>query len=164
MADDPFAPPKTSVADSDGPPQPGSLWKGVLIGGVVDLGGTTILGIVIFFTYAVLHVTPEMSQGDLEVLSEQFTRDAARLDSVWGLAGIGLGSGLSLLGGYVCARFAKESWKLATLILGVAVAAIGVASAAEYYLLGENLSLGLLTVAIVYFGGWLREGRRPRTP
>ena len=164
MTDEPFAPPRTHVADTDAHAQPGSVWKGVLIGGTVDVVGTTVLGIIIFFAYMALNVSPEMSPADIDLLGERFSQEAVRLDSVWGFSGFIIGGGLSLLGGYICAGFARERWKLAALTLGVAMAAFGLVSVAEYYSLGENLSLALLTLAAVYLGGWLHEGQRTRAP
>jgi len=73
-----------------------------------------------------------------------------------------LGSGSSCLGGYVCAIFAKERWKTAALILAIAIAVFGFIFGSNSHALGVNLSLILLTVVLIYLGGWLREGRQQK--
>lgn len=160
MVENPFAPPRSHVADTDEPSKPGSVWKGMLIGGALDIIGTTVLIIVVFILFTAFNVSPDMSPEDIEGLGEQFAQELTSIDSVWGLVSFSLGSGLSLLGGYVCAIFARERWKMAALMLGIAVAVFGLISGADSYSLGENLSLSLLTFVLIYAGGWLREGRR----
>lgn len=113
-----------------------------------------------FSVYLAVNVSPDISPEDFEYLAEQYTQEAMRFDSVWGFTSIAIGSGISLLGGYVCACFARERWKKAALILGTIVAAFSFYSSVEYYSLGASLSLGLLTLVIVYLGAWLREGRQ----
>jgi len=161
VSNNPFAPP-TSNVDSGKSLKPGSIWKGIVIGGLIDFVGTTVFSIILFIVYMALHNTSNLSPDDIQALSQQYTKDLLQLGSIWGLLSFGVGSGLSLLGGYVCARFAKERWKTANTILGIAMAGLGLFSGGKYYSLGANLSLGILTFAIVYAGGWLREGRHVR--
>lgn len=163
MADNPFAPPTSNVADSGKPVKPGSIWKGVVFGGLIDFVGTTVFSIILFIAYTVQNSSPNLSPADLQDLSQQYAKELLQLASIWGLLSFVVGSGLSLLGGYVCARFARERWKTANSILGAGMAALGLFSGEGFYSLGANLSLGILTFAIVYLGGWLREGRRVRS-
>ena len=159
MSDNPFAPPKSHVEDSDKARKPGSIWKGALIGIVVDIVGTTIGVTVISIMYMTLNITQDMSPTDIEDLSKRFVEELSDYSSIWGLAGVVLGFGLSLIGGYVCAIFAKERWKKAALIFGSALVIYGLYLGKDNYSIGENISISLLTFIMIYLGGWLREGR-----
>ena len=160
LTNNPFEPPKSNIADPSQPTKPGSIWKGVVIGAVVDFGGTFIFSLLLFFVYALLHGSANMSAEDVQTIGQQYTKELVQATTLWGILSFAIGSMLSLLGGYLCARYAKERWKLANSILGVGMGALGLFSGGKYYSLGANLSLGILTFAIVYLGGWLREGLR----
>jgi hypothetical protein len=162
VATNPFEPPKSNVAGSGQAPKPGSIWKGVVIGAVVDFGGTFVFSLVLFFVYAMLHSSANTSSEDIQAIAQQYTKELMQATTLWGMSSFAGGSILSLLGGYLCARYARERWKSANSILGVGMGALGLISGGKYYSIGANLSLGILTFAIVYLGGWLREGRHTR--
>lgn len=159
MSDNPFAPPKSHVEDSDKTQKPGSIWKGVVIGIVVDIVGTTGGVIVISIVYMTLNLTPDMTPTEIEGISAKFSAELANFSSIWGLSGVVVGLGMSLLGGYICAIFAKERWKKAAVIYGVILAIYGLYLGKDYSTIGENISLSILTFIVIYLGGWLREGR-----
>ena len=158
VANNPFEPPKSNVVDPNQALRPGSIWKGVVIGAVVDFGGTFIFSLVLFFVYALLHGSANMSSEDVQTIGQQYAKDLVQGTTLWGIISFAVGSILSLLGGYLCARYARERWKVANSILGIGMGVLGLFSGGNYYSLGAKLSLGILTFAIVYLGGWLREG------
>jgi len=159
VVENPFAPPKAHVEDSDVSRKPGSILKGVLFGGLLDIVLTTVLITIVSVVYVVLNITPDITPEQLEGLNEQLQQELANIGSIWGFSGIVVGSGSSFLGGYVCAIFARERWKTAAIILGIAISVFGLIFGSETYTLGVNLSLSLLTIVLIYLGGWLREGR-----
>ena len=157
MTDNPFNPPSAEVEDPLEKTQPyGSLWKGVIIGGVIDLGGSTALGFVFVILYAVLNIDSISSLPDILNLLEQLVEESVSFTSVWGLTGIILGSIISLVAGYVCALFAREFWIKAALILGAIDALYVMANGQGFYSMETNLGFGLLTFILVFIGGWLR--------
>ena len=162
MVENPFAPPKAHVEDSDISRKPGSILKGVLFGGLIDIVATTVFIIIVSVVYVVLNIAPDITPNQLGDLNEQLQQELASIDSIWGLSGMVLGSVSSCLGGYVCAIFAKERWKTAALILAIAISIFGFTFGSNTHALGINLSLILLTVVLIYLGGWLREGRQKK--
>ncbi len=162
MVENPFAPPKAHVEDSDVSRKPGSILKGVVFGGLLDIVLTTVLITIVSVVYVVLNITPDITPEQLESLNEQLQQELANIESIWGVSGIAVGSGSSLLGGYVCAIFAKERWKTAAIILGIAISVFGLIFGSDTYTIGVNMSLGLITIFLIYFGAWLREGREKK--
>ena len=160
MVENLFAPPKAHVEDTDISRKPGSIWKGVLFGGLGDIVATTVFISIVSVVYVVLNIAPDITPEQLEDLNEQLQQDLVSINSIWGFSGMVLGSGSSCLGGYVCAIFAKERWKTAALILAIAISIFGFIFGSNTHALGVNLSLILLTVVLIYLGGWLREGRQ----
>ena len=68
------------------------------------------------------------------------------------------GSAMSLLGGYVCARYARASWRRAAVILGILMVLVGLAYVGSGPIL-PTIALSLLSGVLVYAGAWL-GGRR----
>ncbi|MGD8926013.1 MAG: hypothetical protein PVG20_04145 [Thioalkalispiraceae bacterium] len=155
-----FQTPGAELEGGNEPPRPGSLWKGILLGGVADLGGTMAVSTIVFFIYIWGAFQPGMSPEEVQKLGEQFSQDLTSFDNVWSIVMTLFGSSFSVLGGYVCAFFAREKWKKAVLILAAIMAGYGLLAGGDSsYQFGELLALTLLSVALMYFGGWLR-GRR----
>jgi len=156
MTDNPFQPPNSELEDAAKVSKPGSLWLGILIGAVVDYGGTMLFGVVAGVAYMMQHFTPGMSPADIEKLAAELQQQALDINSIWGMAGIIMGSGFSILGGFVCALIAKERWHKAVLILAALMMAYGLVLGLRYSPALRVISLSLLTFASIYFGGWLR--------
>ncbi len=157
MTDDPFNPPSAKVDDPVAKTQPyGSVWKGVLIGGAIDLGGSTALGFIIVIVYIVLNIDSSTGLSEIMGLLMNFVEESLSFDSAWGLAGVILGSIISLIAGYVCALFAREFWIKAALILGAIDALYVLANGQGFYSIETNLGYGLLTFTLVFIGGWIR--------
>ncbi|MFT5391675.1 MAG: hypothetical protein ACI8PT_001870 [Gammaproteobacteria bacterium] len=162
MSENPFEPPQSDVTDPNDEPS-GSIVRGVLFGGAVDIIGTVALGIVLGIAFAA-SAGPSMPEPqDVDALGNAFTRAATGLDTIWGMLSFVVGLSLSALGGYVCAGHAGPRWRVATLILGALMALFSGISAAGMYTFGENLGLSALTAAIIFLGGWLRMGSRQQT-
>jgi len=155
MAENPYDPPSAEVVDTPLADRPGSIWKGVVIGALVDLAGTLVAGIGLVFIYTLINAAPGMSPEAIAGLTNRYYAEAMGFDSVWGLMGLALGSGFSVLGGYVCARFARRRWKPAALILGVVMAVFGIASGTGQISLPTNIAMGLSSLVFVWFGAWL---------
>lgn len=98
----PFTPPQAPVADPDAD-APGSPIKAVAFGFGVDTIGTFLAGIALSIVYGV-YLVASGTPGE-EVAS---AIAGERYSTFWWL-GFLVGSGCSVLGGYVCARIAKRS-------------------------------------------------------
>ena len=156
MSDSPFTPPTADVESEHEPKDRGSVWKGVITGGAVDLGGTLILVLLAMILYIFSNSSPDMSPEDLEKLIETSSKETAALDNIWGITVTGIGLGISVLGGYICAMFAKEQWKKAVLILISGMIILSLWSNSDSYSTGVYIALCILSFASMYFGGWLR--------
>lgn len=159
MHENPFKTPSAELEGVNEPPRPGSLWKGILLGGVADLGSTMAMSTIIFFVYIWSAYHPGMSPEDIQNLGDQFSQDLTSFDNPWSLVTTFFGSSFSVLGGYVCAIFAREKWKKAVLILVTIMTAYGFLAGGGEYEIGIFLALTFLSIVLMYFGAWLR-GRR----
>lgn len=126
----------------------GSPVKGMVYGVLVDVGGSLVASFVLFFVWAVWLGASGM---DGEAIA-QAMREADPLSAV-SLAGYAVGTALSWLGGYVCARVARETeLQCAAVVAAVSALvalAMGAGMSTELYLF-----LTALTVAAVMLGGW----------
>jgi hypothetical protein len=122
MPTNPYEPPKSDPGGHARPPAPPrSPLVAVLLGLAVDVGGSLLVSVVVTILYAVqLH-----GQG----LSEAAMRAALRAmphDSGLYMTALLLSIGLSVLGGYVCARVARlHAWR-AGLMMTASSALFGV--------------------------------------
>lgn len=155
LPENPFAPPNATVRDANDR-RPGSIIRGVLIGGAVDIGGTVLLTIVLYIVYVNVNPSPP----DINADGEDFVRAATSFSTIWGLLSLVGGLSLSLLGGYVCAGISRERWRVAGIILAAAIAVFGAMSSGDYFSIGENLALAFLSAVVVFTGSWLRAARK----
>ena len=160
MNNDPYHSPNSEVESDSESQRSGSLWKGILIGGVADIGGTIAMSTILIIIYMVQVWSPEMTPESIEQVIEQFTIDMASFNNAWSIISHAIGLGFSMLGGYVCAVFAKEKWKKAVLILAAILGGFGLLMGIDVYQFGANLALLLLSVIAIYTGAWLRAGKR----
>ena len=84
MLENPFAPPKAHVEDSDSSRKPGSILKGVLFGGLIDIVATTVFITIVSVVYIVLNIAPDITPEQLENLNEQLQQELVSIDSIWG--------------------------------------------------------------------------------
>jgi hypothetical protein len=125
-----YQPPTAEVHDQ--PATQGSAVKAVSLGLLVDIGGTLLLSVVVFSAYAVVQTGNGMSV-------EQIEAELGNLPptSLLFIVMTLLGCGLSVLGGYVCARIARRRDYRLGVVLGALSTTLGL-------LLGSDESAGML--------------------
>jgi hypothetical protein len=125
-----YQPPTAEVHDQ--PATQGSAVKAVSLGLLVDIGGTLLLSVVVFSAYAVVQAGNGMSV-------EQIEAELGNLPptSLFFIVMTLLGCGLSVLGGYVCARIARRRDYRLGVVLGALSTTLGL-------LLGSDESAGML--------------------
>ena len=160
MTNDPYSSPSSEIERDSESQRSGSLWKGILFGGLADVGGTMVMSTIMAIIYIARIWSPDMTPEYIEEVIKQYAQDLTSFSNIWSIISLVLGLGFSVLGGYVCAIFAREKWKKAVLILAAILSGYGLLAGSEYYQLGVNLALTLLSVIAVFFGGWLRAGKR----
>jgi len=138
---DPYAPPKAKIASP--PQEKSSLAKALLVGATIDIGGSLLVGVVIAVIYiGVIGTAPQTAT--------DFVHDP------WvSIGNSAVGGGLSVLGGYVCARIAKRLELLLGLTLSAISVLVGLLISGSYYSGGMNLLLSVVTVICVMLGAWL---------
>ena len=105
MPDDPFKPPETDSSQNPLPPAgPGSPLRAVLMGLAVDIGGTTVLGLVIGALYGLQLQGQGLSESEMKDAMTHMPHDSALY-----VLGILLGALMSVAGGYVCARIVRRN-------------------------------------------------------
>ena len=145
----PFNPPQSVVSD---PPTPGKPYKGLFLGLLVDIGGSMLVGTVLFIAYLALAAPPGV---DFETNSAQLTE--AYRASIFGYFGIFCGCLLSVAGGYVCARIAKPSSMRLCWLMAAVSSGLGFLLSIDLDPIGVNILLALATFASVtvgYYLGW----------
>ena len=146
---DNYRPPKADVAD---PPRgPGSSFKAVFLGLLVDVGGTLLASALMGVVYSTYLAAQGVELDDIQDrLREGFQEG-------WGFAlAAAVGLGFSFLGGYVCARIARRRDLTPALVLSALSVAIGLLLGAPgNYAVGETISLSALTVLSIFAGARL---------
>ena len=160
---DAYAPPKSALADPASllrePLPPRSAMMGavaVLCGLAVDIGGSLLASVVILL----LHMFFLQATGVPTNAAHAVMLDTRSLLSGWNLFGMLAGSGMSVLGGYTCARIARRSDYRLGVVMAVLSATIGLVMFGDSYGLGVDTLLLAATVACVLLGTHL--GRAPR--
>ena len=134
----------------------GSPVKGMVYGVLVDVGGSLVASFVLFFVWAIWLGASGM---DAEAIAQVM----AEPDPLSGVSLIAytIGTALSWLGGYVCARVARETELQCAAVVATVSAmvalAMGGGMAFELYIL-----LTVLTVAAVMFGAWIGKQHNAR--
>jgi hypothetical protein len=145
VANNPYTPPNSPVGDVA--PEKGSPAKAVILGVVVDVGGSFAAGMLLTTVY----IAVEMSRGSSEA------EVAAALTTLspyswFGLTGMGLGCLLSVLAGYVCARIAKkDEYGLGAIVAAISVV-VALLTGAQQFSAVFNGVLAVLTGASVMIG------------
>ena len=147
----PYRAPTAAVRDA--PPPPRSPIVAVLVGLVVDIGGSMLASIVIGIVYAVVLATRGMPPAEVG-------RTLTALDPSSGyfIFSSMTGFGFSLLGGYVCARIARRDERRLSVILAALIEVIGLVLGAATLGIALNVLMLVVTFAVVIAGGEL--GRR----
>lgn len=153
---DPYRPPQAAVADLERPR--GSPVKGMIFGLLVDIGGSMIAAFVLFFAWA---IWLGVSGLDAEAISQA----VAENDPLSGISliGYGVGTAFSWLGGYVCARVAKETELRCAAVVAAISSTLALAMGTDLPL-PLHLLLTAFTFAAVMLGGWMGARRNAGQP
>ncbi|MFB3104790.1 MAG: hypothetical protein ACE1ZA_07670, partial [Pseudomonadales bacterium] len=88
--------------------------RGIVLGFVTDLGGTTLFSVVLVFVYATALAGQGMNAADIGQTLSNF-----ETYSFYGVISIFLGLAMSCLGGYVCIRVSNGVNLTNPIVLGV---------------------------------------------
>ena len=134
----------------------GSPVKGMIFGLLVDIGGSLVASFVLFFIWAIW-----LSSSGLD--ADAVAQLMAEPDPLSGfsLASYTLGGGFSWLGGYVCARVARETELRCAAVIATISSLVSLAMGIGLPP-GLYLFLTVLTFASVMLGGWMGEQRNAR--
>jgi hypothetical protein len=152
---DPYRPPQATVVDQDRPR--GAPVKGMALGLLVDIGGSLLANFALIFIWAIWLA----ASGDDAQAIEEAMKGQADPTSGISLIAYALGMMCSWLGGYVCARTARET----ELRCAGVVAGAGVAIA---FIFGADLMTPLYFLMVVtgalvvMLGGWMGAQRNAR--
>jgi hypothetical protein len=134
----------------------GSPVKGMIYGVLVDIGGSLLASFALFFVWAVWLGSSGM---DAEAIARAMS-EPDPLSAV-SLVGYTVGTTLSWLGGFVCARVARETELQCAAVVATISALVTLATGS-----GTSFELYLFlvasTVAAVMLGGWMGKQRNGR--
>jgi hypothetical protein len=148
----PFQPPRARLEPTQHEPRP--IWQAVLLGGVVDYGGTQVVTFVLFSLYGLMLA----GQGQTaEQVRQTFTHLTA--DATVVRVAMALGLIMSGVGGYVCAYFANRRTYTAVGILSALMVALGAASQPADANGQTQLLLTVIQVAVTFLAAWLHIRR-----
>jgi len=148
MEENIYQPPSAELATRD--THKGSPIKAVAISAVVDIGGTTLLGIVMGIVYSAVMAANGMSTE--EIVKEISAQDKFSNFSIFGMV---LGSVISIYAGYLCAKIVNYNEYRFVAILGVVLIIFSLLISGSYYSTIENLFFSVLSIGCVYLGAWL---------
>jgi hypothetical protein len=143
---------------SDPAPRPGSPYKAVGLGLLTDFGGTFAVSIVVAFVYSAVLAGADTPPEDIEAALKTVSPDSLYF---W-IGAIG-GGACSVLGGYVCARIARQSEYTLGAILAVISVVLGLMLFGDGgQEAGMTIVLNAASVASVIVGAWLGKKRNRR--
>jgi hypothetical protein len=146
MSEERYKPPATRVQDP--PPSKGSAIKGVVLGFLVDMGGTLLFGVVTSIAYGMALAAAGRSPD--EISASLSHPEADPLVSAISLLG---GVAFSVLGGFVCERIARQGTYKLGVILSLVLVIVGFGLGGESaYSWAMNGLLIFLTVGSVLLG------------
>jgi hypothetical protein len=129
----------------------GSPLKAIIIGLVVDIGGSLVAAFILAIAYSVLLASRGWPPEEIE-------HHLTNLDlySTFSVVTMIVGGSMTVLGGYVCARIVNYSEYKFALVFGFISAAFGHFASESYHSTLDNLALGILTLGCALLGAWLR--------
>jgi len=146
--DSPYQPPAAQVRDRPAVKKPAPV-KAVFVGLAVDVLGTLVFQFIIGIVYGLILVSRGVTPDNIKQVAESFG---------WGAwihaVSLAVGMGFSLLGGYICARIARER----VLRSVTAMALLDVALAVPFTHGAFDLeAVGLIAgmVVAIFVGAWL---------
>ena len=136
----------------------GSPVKGMVFGALVDIGGTLVAGIALGVIWTIWLAANGQSAEEIEQ-----TIQNPDPTSLIGILGFVVGTAFSVLGGYVCARVARETEYRCAGVVATFSIAFGLAVGG-----GQSFAMSLLTVvatiAAVMLGAWVGAQQNARQP
>jgi len=150
MAEDHFEPPRAPLKDLKEPPKQRSNLLAIIVGALVDFVTTQVASVVILLVFAIVAGAAGMPLTDLQTRLSDSTLIFA--------IGSGVGLSCSVLGGYVCARFANQN----EYANGLATGIVGVISGELMYPADTSMLMhlfGLLTIPACVLGAHLKMRR-----
>ncbi len=151
----PFTPPGSRLADQM--PRAGSPLKAVILGLLVDVGGSIAAGVLMTAAYAASLASSGVGPDGITQALEHLPGDS------WlSIAGMVIGGLFSVLGGYVCARVARRSEFALGAVLGALSIGFGIWAGAGRHSVWFEAVLSLLTFLAVMFGVRLGAARNER--
>lgn len=149
MSDNPYSPPASKLADPIDR-EPGSPVKAVLLGAAVDIGGSLAMSMVLGIVVAVMMSGVAPAQMGAELAAMAGT-------SPYKVIAMVLGTAMSVLAGFTCARIARRRDDKLAFILGAISVTAGLLFA------GDWSSPGMLALnAVLTFGAVLAGARLGR--
>lgn len=160
MAANRYTPPDAPLGEPLHPDEPRFRLRAVVLGTLVDLGSSLLLGVAVTFGVTLLLATPETAPHEIEA------EVRAVLDSAPVRIGFAIGGlGLTVLGGYVAGVVARNTELRHALVTGIAVLLLGtllfppVDEGSRLWLTFAGLAL---TIPAAGLGGVLATRRRIR--
>lgn len=152
MSHDPYKPPEAPVSDPKGPPpRRGSMVRALVVGTLIEVVGTLIVGLGFGIVYGAILGASGMDQAEAEA--------ALRALDPWsgpGLVASALGAFVSVFAGFAAAALAHRSDYVAVAAMaGISVSLGLLGGGASEESVGAVLGLSAVTVAMVFLGGWL---------
>jgi hypothetical protein len=129
----------------------GSPLKAIIIGLVVDIGGSLVAAFILAIAYSVLLASRGWSPEEIE-----YHLTNLDLYSTFSVVTMIVGGSMTVLGGYVCARIVNYSEYKFALVFGFISAAFGHFASESYHSTLDNLAMGILTLGCALLGAWLR--------
>lgn len=150
----PYSPPESPVKDfGQQRPQP---VKGIALGTLADLGGSILMSITLSIIFSIQLASQGMSP-------EEIKATLSSLSPTSGLSLIAgaLGAGFSVLGGYVCATYARKDIYGCAVIMALIVNVIGFLLGGDHQSLAMSVLMVAITFVAVLFGAWLYGRKHP---
>ena len=145
----PFQPPRSGFEKPPRDREPGSLFKAVVVGVAIDIGGTIAGGLILGILYHIAHAARGLSSAQIQALLE-----TANPFDTFRILGMALGLAMSVLGGFFCARTANVNSYTAVGIVSAISVTVGTLNGAGEYDWSTLLVLNLLGLVCIFVGGW----------
>lgn len=155
MTPDSFEPPKSRSNEASAPP--GSPYRAVAIGYLVDVGGSLAVSFLLSFAYAVGSLSAGRNAEEIDIALS----GSDALSWIY-VVEVLAGAAMSVLGGYVCARIARRDDSRPGLLLAALSVGTGILMTGAKGDWARNLWFGAATVGCVLLGTYLgiRSNRR----
>jgi hypothetical protein len=152
----PYQPP-VAVLTEGAPPRKAAPVKAVIYGVLVDLGGSMVAGLLLLAIRTTILI---IRGADPDLIGT--TTALTDPTSVLSLSSFAIGFAFSFLGGYVCARVARRAELKCSAVAATLSTVGGLALGGAPYAAWVDTLLGVLSVGMVMFGGYVGALRNAR--